>query len=57
MSERGRPTAYRPELHAAALTQIHLGVAMAKARGVICGSPRNVRLKPFKVNYASHQKR
>ena len=57
MSERGRPSAYTPELYAVVLTQVHLGVAMAKARGVICGSPTNVRMTPFKVSYARPQKR
>lgn len=51
MPNRGRPTEYREEyaeqavnLMACAITEIHLGIAMARAAGVVCGSPQNIRL-------------
>jgi hypothetical protein len=33
----------RVEMLAAVLTEIHLGIAMARAKGVVCGSPIGVR--------------
>jgi hypothetical protein len=32
------------ELIAAVLTEIHLGIAMARAAGVVCGSPQNIKI-------------
>lgn len=29
---------------AAILTEIHLGIAMTRAAGVVCGSPLNIRI-------------
>lgn len=32
------------KLLALAIAQIHIGVAMARAKGVVCGSPRDIKL-------------
>jgi hypothetical protein len=33
-----------PELFALVLTQIHLGIAKARVNGVVCGSPRDIKV-------------
>jgi hypothetical protein len=34
------------EIFAAAVAQIYIGIAMARVKGVVCGSPRNIRVRP-----------
>jgi len=36
------------EVYAMVVAQVHLGVAMARASGVVCGSPINIRVIPAK---------
>lgn len=33
---------------AAVLTEIHLGIAMARAAGVVCGPPQNIKITTIK---------
>lgn len=32
------------EIYAAAVAGIYLGIAAARAKGVVCGSPQNIRV-------------
>jgi hypothetical protein len=34
----------KEQLMAAAIAQVHLGIAMARSRGVVCGSPSDIRV-------------
>lgn len=36
------------EIYAMAVAQVYIGVAMARASGVVCGSPINIRVIPAK---------
>ncbi|WP_189342936.1 MULTISPECIES: hypothetical protein [unclassified Mesorhizobium] len=47
MSKR-KPT--KSEILAAAIAQIHIGVAMARASGVVCGSPQDIRVYEVKTD-------
>ena len=40
----GRPSKKSIAIMAAVLTEIHLGIAMARAAGVVCGSPTGIRI-------------
>lgn len=34
-----------PQLKALIIAKIYIGVAMARAAGVVCGSPSNIRIR------------
>ena len=35
------------QILAAAITEIYLGVAMARASGIVCGPPQKIRVTPI----------
>jgi hypothetical protein len=43
-----KPT--KDEIYAAVLAQIHIGIAMARASGIVCGSPQNIRIYEVKTD-------
>jgi hypothetical protein len=45
MAKGGQRKPTQAEIMAAVIAQVHLGVAMARASGVVCGSPFNIRVK------------
>ena len=40
----------KAEIYAMAVAQIHIGIAMARVKGVVCGSPRDIRVVEVKSN-------
>lgn len=40
------------EINAAIIKEIYLGIAMARAAGIQCGNPQNIRIQPIKTKDA-----